>query len=237
MIKQKIGSWLQLGSTKVFEILQKYDFDFHVIDLEHGSHNDLEIFPSVNKTKKKLFVRVSSRDSKFYSWLLDIGYDGIILSDVRSTDEIDSLISGSFFRPIGSRGIGYCSKNNFGKDMEPFLKNKMKPIIGIQIESLEGLSVLEKHSNKYKNTIDFYILGPYDISSSIGKPGEFNSLEYLNVVERFNKIIEKNDLQKGTHVVNTSQKDLQKARSDNYNYIAFSTDGKILIDSLENINL
>ena len=68
---QQIGSWLQLGSTEIFSIFSKFNFNFQVIDIEHGSHKNIEEFPKLKNLTSKLYVRTKSRDKNFYAWLLD----------------------------------------------------------------------------------------------------------------------------------------------------------------------
>ena len=72
------------------------------------------------------------------------------------------------------------------------------------------------------------MIGPYDLSSSLGKPGDFQSKSFKSSLKRYKEV--SNNLNKGLgiHVVEPSKKDLLKAVKENYSFIAFSTDTIIL---------
>ena len=79
------------------------------------------------------------------------------------------------------------------------------------------------------------MLGPYDLSNDAGVPGDFNSKIYKDLVNKFYSIISENNLKKGVHVVNSSRKEFEEAIHNKYDYIAYSTDAKLIIDSLNDI--
>lgn len=233
-----LGAWLQLGSENVFKIMSSFNFDFYVIDLEHGSHNSVEVFPLIKRLDSKLYLRVSTRSSSQYKWFLDLGYDGIILSDVRSIDDVKSLIESSFFPPLGKRGVGYCARNVFGKDMSNYLDNNAKPFIGIQIESIEGINCMESILDFYGDKINVCLLGPYDLSCDIGVFGDFKNKAFLLEQDRYFNILNNyNSIGKGIHVVGTDFNEVLSCSNKGYNFIAFSTDGLLLQNSLNQINV
>jgi len=69
MKKYKLLSWHQLGSVNTFKLINSFPFDYHVIDFEHGSHMNHEIYPNL-KTKNNLIARVSNRNKKHYRYIL-----------------------------------------------------------------------------------------------------------------------------------------------------------------------
>lgn len=233
----KLGAWLQLGSVHVFKIMANYNFDFYVIDLEHGSHDGIELFPLLKRTDSKLYVRVSTRSIDKYKWFFDIGYDGIILSDVKSHEDVDALVRSSYFPPIGNRGVGYCARNGFGKDISNYLENNSNPFLAIQIESVQGVNCLENILNLYHEKISACFLGPFDLSCDLGITGDFLNPIFQNQKQKYLEILKKfNNTGKGIHVVSNDFNEVLDSSSNGYNFIAYSTDGLLLQNSLNQIN-
>jgi 2-keto-3-deoxy-L-rhamnonate aldolase RhmA len=233
--KKTIGAWFQLGSLQIFGLVSDYPFSYLVIDHEHGSRDNIEKFPIYKKTNQKLLLRTSSRDVTFYSWVLDIGYDGIILANVKSSHDIHNLLSGTNYGPRGLRGLGYSFANLYSKSISNY--DKFTPLIGIQVESVSGLNCFDEILNLYSDNIDFAMLGPYDLSLDIGCPGDFSSEKYQLYEKRFLSICGKNSLKKGIHIVKYSHEGLLKAIDENYDIYFISTDSRLLVENLNNIFL
>jgi 2-keto-3-deoxy-L-rhamnonate aldolase RhmA len=232
------GTWVQLGSQNVFNILSSYKFDFYVIDLEHGSHESIETFPFLKRSDSKLYIRVSTRNTADYKWLLDIGYDGIILSDVRNVDDVKFIVNSAYFPPIGNRGVGFCAKNSFGKNINNYIENNNSPFIGIQVESVEGIDNLEKILNLYREQINACFLGPYDLSCDLGVTGDFTNDRFQFQKERYLKVLQNyTSIGKGIHVVSNNFNEVLECSKLGYNFIAFSTDGLLLQNTLNQISI
>jgi 2-dehydro-3-deoxyglucarate aldolase len=185
-----------------------------------------------------LYVRVSTRSISKYKWFLDIGYDGIILSDVRKPEDVDSLIKAVYFPPYGNRGVGYCYKNGFGKYMNNYLNDNSSPFLGIQIESVDGIHNLENILELYSDKISACFLGPYDLSCDLGITGDFtNNLFQLHKDKYFAILQRYQYVGKGTHVVSNDFSEVLESSVKGYNYIAFSTDGLLLQNSLNQIDI
>ena len=81
-------------------------------------------------------------------------------------------------------------------------------------------------------------MGPYDLSCDLGLFGEFkNSLfelqkeRYLNILNKYNTV------GRGIHVVSNDFSEVLYSSNQGYNFIAFSTDGLLLQNLLNQINI
>ena len=179
-----IFSWQQLPSPTVSEILC-LNSDGVVIDTEHGCFNNETIFSCIQtiKLKQKLcLVRLTEISKTQIRYCLDAGADGIIFSTVESEKQCRDIIDFSCYSPRGKRGLGLVRQNEWGQ------KDLMcrDPILVPQIETKEGIDNLEKIASF---NFDYYLIGPYDLSLSLGSPADFKSENFLFHIDKFNDII------------------------------------------------
>ena len=184
MDSRMILSWQQIPSALVSELLC-INSEGIVLDTEHGWYNNETLFSCIQviKSKNKLcFVRLTDVDKKSIRYCLDSGVDGIIFSTIESSEQCKKIIDYCFYAPKGKRGLGLVRQNMWG--CEQLIKDN--PIIIPQIETKEGVNNIEKISSF---GFDFYLIGPYDLSMSVGDPGNFDNDDFCLQIEKFNDII------------------------------------------------
>ena len=76
--------------------------------------------------------------------------------------------------------------------------------------------------------LDAIIVGPYDLSASIGKTAQFESKEFLNALDKIYKSAKIKNIPLGIHVVEASRQELQTRVDEGYQFIAFSIDSVML---------
>jgi len=177
-------SWQQIPSTLVSEILCR-GFDGVVLDTEHGCYNNETLYACIQVIKskqKKCFVRLTEVSKTQIRYCLDAGVDGLIFSTVETEEQCKKIIEYSCFPPIGKRGLGLVRQNKWGAaTLVP-----PDPILIPQIETNTAIDNLEKISSY---NFDFYLIGPYDLSMSLGSAGNFLNDKFVLSIERFNDII------------------------------------------------
>ena len=177
-------SWQQIPSTLVSEILC-HGFDGVVLDTEHGCYNNETLYACVQviKSKQKIcFVRLTEVSKTQIRHCLDAGVDGLIFSTVETEEHCKKIIEYSCFPPIGKRGLGLVRQNKWGGTTLA----SPDPILIPQIETNTAIDNLEKISSY---NFDFYLIGPYDLSMSLGCAGNFLNDKFILSIERFNDII------------------------------------------------
>tara|TARA_A100001011_G_C14316061_1_gene848051 strand:+ start:1669 stop:2436 length:768 start_codon:yes stop_codon:yes gene_type:complete len=236
--KLSLGGWLQSGSTDIAEILSSFlKIDWICIDVEHGhpncKNNVSDLIKSIEIGGAIPFVRPSSMDEFEIRSYLDCGAKGIIIPNVNSAIEIKELFSKINFYPFGNRGVGYYRANKYGLAFDDYLKSS-KDII--KIVMIENVNALENLNDILKiKEIDSIFIGPYDLSSSLGIPGEFDNKIFTDALK---EIKSKSKFYKktfGIHLIKPSKKDLKKFIKENYSFIACSIDIEMIINSMKNI--
>lgn len=163
-----------IPSTIISEILAQSHLDGVVLDTEHGCFNNETLYSCIQVIKlsnKKCFVRVTDFNKQLIRMSLDADVDGIIFSTYEEEFGGYELISYCNYPILGSRGCGLVRENKWGKEK---LCQK-KPILIAQIETKKAVENINSIS---KIPFDYFLIGPYDLSSSLGIPGDFNNQRF-----------------------------------------------------------
>lgn len=225
-----IGTWLTIGHTSIVEILSQYKFDWIAIDIEHNLINldslrNLIIAGQANNTA--MFVRVAKNEEVNIKYALDAGADGIIVPMINSVEDAENLISYTYYPPKGKRGVGLSRAQGYGDNFNEYLEWTENELVVIaQIEHIDSINELELIAKN--GGIDALMIGPYDLSASMGFPGEFDKVEVKQAIKRFNTVCKKNSMTSGIHIVPIEEKRVNRAIMDNYSFIAYGTDFNFL---------
>jgi len=185
--KHMIGTWNTLASPLVTEVLASSGLNFQIIDLEHGPFAIDQIhlhISAINKYEECLgIVRLPKIDDWMILQALDQGAHGIIVPHVNNKADAENLVSFSKYSPMGQRGFSPFTKaGNFNdKEINKHIQNSNDLLLGVIIESVEGLDNLNEILEV--NEIDLVYFGAYDISQSLGFPGDVKNPEVLEILE------------------------------------------------------
>ncbi len=222
--KPIIGTWLQIPHIDIARIVCNYSYDYIVIDLEHGSGSihDVSLLSSViNSSSSAFFARISEENFSSVNRLLDLGVEGLICSKIEDSNILEDIIYKTCYPPQGNRGYGFSISNNFGIDD---IKKTItfKPFIAAQIETKEGYENIENILNV--KGLDCILIGPYDLSLSLGIPGQFKSKKYTSCLKKIIKACKKNKKACGIHIVYPNEKELKNYIKAGFKFFGYSMD-------------
>lgn len=240
--KISIGSWITLNHYSIAEIMADTGLDWLCIDLEHSVTDFFEaqqLIMAIQSKGIKAFVRVGQNDKLIIKRVLDAGADGIIVPSVNTKKDAINAINYVKYPPYGKRGVGLSRAQGYGFEFEKYKDNKAKKIILIaQIEHINAIDDLEQIVKL--EGIDGTLIGPYDLSGSMGKPGEWNDSDVKEALSRYMKIVKLYDKLIGFHVIEPDYKVINEKIKLGYNFISFSLDtvflGTIIRNQLKKIN-
>lgn len=241
--------WQQIPSPVITEIFCSSPFDGVVLDLEHGHFNNETLYSCIQVgtlLNKTILARVSHLDKRVIRMCLDANISGIILSTVETfeqakefydyctypfknqVEKFDPDNRGVIRKSIvtetgGKRGQGLVRENLWG--MKPL--ELRRPIIIPQIETAKGVENIDHISSI---DFDYYLVGPYDLSASLGKVGDFDSQEFQSCILKLKKHIP-NKI--GFHIpsnVESTIKDYQ-----DYPFLALGMDTTFLVDEIKKL--
>ena len=229
------AAWQQLASPQVTIAMASMGFDWIVVDLEHSSITTQEaeaIFMAAERHNAKPFVRLPSADPYLARRLLDAGATGLFVPVIESREELDYFAQYCFFPPKGKRGLGLTRANYWGKNLEEYF-NEFKPTIIAQIETKKGAeNIADIVSSGF---LDGIMIGPYDLSASLGTPGQFDNEAFKDICASVTVKAKNHKKMVGYHQVEPNAKMLQKCIKDRYDFIAYGTDIVALRHALQDI--
>ena len=222
----QIGSWVTLNHFSIVEIMAEAGFDWLCVDMEHSviDYYDAEkLIATIQAKGLMAYVRVGENNQRIIKRVLDAGADGIIVPMVNSKEDAIKAINAVKYPPKGKRGVGLARAQNYGFGFEEYKNNKANSIkLIVQIEHINAVKNLKEILEL--DDIDGTFIGPYDLSGSMGKPGQYNEPDVKNVLERYETIAKKYDKLMGFHVIQPDYKLAVEKIKVGYNFIAFSLD-------------
>jgi len=220
--KVVFGPFLKFTDPAIVEIIGFAGFDFAIIDAEHGpismenAQNMIRAAESVNLTP---IIRVGNNDEALILRAMDIGAQGIEIPQINSKADAVRAVKSVKYSPQGERGV--CRYVRAAK----YSSNKETMIIA-HIEGVEGIKNLDEIL--LVPGIDVVFIGPYDLSQSLGVPGEVN---HPLVKEKMKEVVLK--CKKNKVAIGTFADDIKTAKSWvslGVQYMAFSVDVGILYE-------
>jgi len=222
-------SWQQIPSTVISEILCLNELDGVVLDTEHGCFNNETLYACIQiitSKNKQCFVRLTDVDKTMIRYCLDAGATGLIFSTIETMSQCQKVEEYCCF-PLygGRRGLGLVRENDWGRNV----LEAIPPILIAQIETYAGAMNVDEIYGK--DVFSHFMIGPYDLSASLGIPGKLASKKYLDVV---NYIQERIPLpQMAVHIPKDINKHLKRYKG--YGIIALGMDTISILDFYKNM--
>lgn len=242
MKKKSIGSWITLNNPSIAEIMADAGFDWLCVDMEHSVTDYFEaqqLILAIQSKGLKAFVRVGENNTRIIKRVLDAGADGIIVPSVNSALEAKKAVESIKYPPYGKRGVGLSRAQSYGFGFEEYKDKKAKDIqLIVQIEHIDAIRELE--AIVQTEGVDGTFIGPYDLSGSMGKPGEWDSPAVLEALKIYEETVLKYDKLIGFHVIQPDSNLVNAKLAMGYNFIAFSLDvlflGTLARNEMKNLN-
>lgn len=232
-----IGSWLQLADLSAAEMMTQAGFDWLCIDLEHTATSVSEMADLVrvgDLAGIPMLVRLSGHDPVQIKRALDSGVRGIIAPNVNTPDEARAIVEAAYYPPRGRRGVGLSRAQRYGLGFDEYRTGAAQDIVVIaQIEHVDGVANLAEILAV--DGIDGYFIGPYDLSGSVGRPGQFDDPEVKAALDRAAEFIATPGSVAGIHVVDPDLRKLQDALDLGYRFVALASEMLILSNRLAEI--
>ena len=187
-----IGTFLELGSESVVESLGRTGLDFLIIDNEHGpfeAERTADFVRSAELAGIAPLARVREVSRPAVLKLLDVGAQGLIVPDVHSVDQVRALVEYGKFAPIGKRGFCPTRKDGWGFDY-PATEDIQINMAFCNAETLlipqcETVGCLENiETIAATDGVDGIFIGPFDLSISMGIPGQFDHPDFVAALGR-----------------------------------------------------
>jgi 2-dehydro-3-deoxyglucarate aldolase len=230
-----IGSWLSLGSLETAEMMARAGFDWLAIDMEHtgiGARELVDLIRVVDMAGVAPLVRVGENHPLLIKRALDAGAQGIIVPMVGSRAEAERAVQYASYPPRGVRGVGLYRAQDYGLGFAQYRDwINENTLVAIQIEHRDAIDELP--DMLAVEGVDAFFIGPYDLSGSFGKPGDFENPEVADALARIRAVVKTGvKPASGTHVVDPDTDKLKAALAEGHRFVAFSSDLLVLSHAL-----
>jgi 2-dehydro-3-deoxyglucarate aldolase len=221
-----IGSWLTIPHQSIVEILGSAGFEWLAIDMEHAPisiETIVNLIGHIQGNGMQALVRVSKNEEVVIKRVLDAGADGVIIPMIKNKQEAIEAVSYVKYPPIGKRGVGLNRAQKYGtafKTYQDWVRDNS--IIIAQIEHIEAVNNLEDILSV--SQIDGLIVGPYDLSASMGYPGDYNRDDVKEALTRIEMVAKNAKKPLGFHVIESSYTKTLDKINKGYTFVAFSID-------------
>lgn len=188
--KQPLGTFVGTASPAVVECLGCAGLDFVILDNEHSpveAETTAAMVRAAELRNVTPLARVREISRPAILKLLDVGVQGLIIPDVRSTEDVRRVVDYAKYAPVGRRGFCPSRKDGWGTDPQCDVLDTMahfnqETLVIPQCETAEALSDIETIAAM--DGVDGIFIGPFDLSISMGMPGDFENPQFRAALAR-----------------------------------------------------
>jgi 2-dehydro-3-deoxyglucarate aldolase len=221
-----LAAWTSLAHPSIIEIFSRIGVDFVGIDIEHSTisqEQSQRIIAAAQAGGSLCLPRVATHNMEMIKRLFDSGADGVIVPMVSNAQEVKEIIAWCKYPPLGKRGFGIARGQGYGFDFDEYTKNwnKVSSLV-VQIESIEAV----KNINEILafEEIDGVMVGPYDISGSLGIPGQIEHARVKAAAQVVIKACKKHGKACGTQLIDPDQGNVRQAFLAGYTFVVLASD-------------
>ena len=180
-----LGTMVTLPDPAVTEILSRLGFDWLFVDGEHGPIETRELAAILQAAgdRTACVVRVPEAAEVPIKKALDLGAHGIIVPQVNTAVQAADVVRWARYAPDGARGVGLARAHGYGQRFREYLSGANDEIaVVIQAEhaqAVENIDAIVRVPG-----VDAVLLGPYDLSASLGRMGQIDHPDVIAAIER-----------------------------------------------------
>ena len=226
--EKPMGTFIESCSPYVVEATGQTGLDFIIIDNEHSpidAEKSADLVKAAELTGLTPFCRVREISRSSILKLLDIGAQGLIIPNVKTVDEVKKLVEWTKYAPIGGRGFCPSRKDGFGYRLNMTVPETMRyfneeVLLIPQCETVEALEKIEQIANL--EGVDGIFIGPFDLSISMGMPGDFENPVFREALEKIITTVHKAG--KFTIMFAGTEQKVREAYASGNDSVAYSLD-------------
>jgi 2-dehydro-3-deoxyglucarate aldolase len=225
-----LGSWITLAHPGLAEIMARSGFDWLAVDMEHSVitiREAEELIRVIGLCGAAPLVRLSWNDHVQIKRVMDAGAHGVIAPMINTPAEAAALVAAVHYPPRGTRGVGLARAQGYGAgfaDYKNWLAENALVIVQVEhIRAVENLAAILDTPG-----VDGFLVGPYDLSGSLGRPGDFEHPDFLAAMARIREAAAARGALAGIHVIEPDPAALAERLDQGYRFVAYSLDIRML---------
>ena len=231
-----IGTWNVISSPALVEAIGYSGLDFIVIDAEHGPINmesAENLIRAIEVTGAAPIIRVTSNEADLILRALDIGAYGVQVPHITTKKQAASVVAHAKYHPQGQRGLSpftRAAKYGMAADHHVVQSNENTAVI-VQVEGVEGVKNLKEIASV--PSIDVIFIGPYDLSQSLGKPGDVDDPEVIDLIKDSARVIKNEGKVCGSFA--KDEKYLEILVNSGIQYITYTVESQLITQTCKKL--
>jgi 2-keto-3-deoxy-L-rhamnonate aldolase RhmA len=231
----KLGHFIvEFATPGIGHILKSAGCDFVLFDLEHSGFGFETVKSAIRYFEAAdlpAIVRVPSREYHHIARAMDMGAEGLMLPMVGSADEVRHIVNSMKYHPVGRRGVALQVAHDRyrpGSVPDKFAAANQRSTLFCQIETAEGVENADALAAI--DGVDCLWVGHFDLSVSLGIPGEFGHAKFKSAIERVHAATTRHSKALG-RLVPTVEQGLE-IYAQGFDFICYSGDVWVLHNAL-----
>lgn len=185
---RSLGTWSQIMSPEVIDMIGAAGLDFTIVDCEHGAFG-IEtaegLFRACDANGVVPLVRAPSPDQGFVGRALDAGAAAVVMPGIATAEQARAAVAASRFAPEGKRGACPCVRagGHYITDWPSFVgRQRYETGILALVETVEGLANIEEICAV--EGLLALLIGPFDLAVSLGLQGDYRHPKARAAIDR-----------------------------------------------------
>ncbi len=222
-----------LHSPHAIPLCASAGWDFVILDTEHADYNSETLAAMCLTAKYEPLALLTRVPDKLYHQLakpLDLGVEGLVIPRVESREEVRQIIDSTKYSPMGQRGASISAPLTLFRqhDVLEYLQwANRETLIVIQIESENAVEKVEELVSV--DGVDAVLIGPFDLSQSMGIPGQTSHPRMVEALKRVIEGCNRHNVAPGIHL--SAMDAATEWVKAGMRFLTFSYDIKFLMDA------
>ncbi|MBI2495391.1 MAG: 4-hydroxy-2-oxovalerate aldolase [Candidatus Omnitrophica bacterium] len=220
------GAWISIGHPEIASIFAGARGDFVGFDLEHTTIDFAtaqQIIRACHEFGRACLPRIGPGNLEQLSRLLDAGADGVVVPQVQGRDDIERVVDALRYPPAGRRSFGVAAAHQYGRAFDAYVRSANASLsLIVQVETIgavEQVKPIVAHPD-----VDGVMVGPYDLSGSLGIPGKLSDPRVTEAAGRVVTACASAGKSCGTHLVRPSLEGIRRHLADGFTFLVLGSD-------------
>lgn len=239
-----LGTWSQVASAEMIDMLGAAGLDFTIVDCEHGAfgiETAENLFRACDANGLVPLVRAPSPDPGFIGRALDAGAAAVVLPQIASAAQARAGVAAARFAPEGTRGACPCVRagGHFIPDWRGYAQRQRQETgVIVLVETAEGLAEIEAITRV--EGLLALLIGPFDLSVSMGYEGDYRAPAVQDALARMVKAAKAASLPVIAPIFNPDIAEARRQQAEwaaqGVRHIVFGTDKIMFADALAKVH-
>src|SRR5262245_33228973 len=184
-----IGTMITLTSPEVAEIMAEVGFDWLFLDAEHSVFEAREIQALLQAAgaATPCVVRLPVAAEVPIKKALDVGAAGIIAPQINSAAHAEQVVRLAKYAPNGTRGVGIGRAHRYVLKLREYVADaNQRTAVIVQAEHIDAVRNIETIIRV--EGVDAVLIGPYDLSASLGRLGQVDHPDVIQAIDRVTRV-------------------------------------------------